>query len=100
VQDTAEADPVGTHDLRVGRQAAHRLAGGLKERRVDHLLMAPRDVAHGGRQREGDQEVGTGQKAVDQVLEPGLGLIALARRQWRSPHERPMACTWPQHWHR
>ena len=40
VQDTEEAEPVGAHELRVRRQGAQRLAGGLEQRGVDHPLMA------------------------------------------------------------
>ena len=79
VQDAEEAEPIGADELRVGRQR-ECLAGRLEERGVDRPLMAPRDVAQRGRQREGDQEVGTRQQAVGLVLEPGLGLVALARR--------------------
>ena len=66
--------------LGIGRQRAQRLAGGLEQRGVDHPLMAARNIAQPRRQREGDQEVGTRQQAIGLLLEPGLGLVALAGR--------------------
>ena len=60
--------------------SAQRLAGGLEQRGVDRALMAASQGAQLRRQREGDQEVGARQQAVGLRLEPGFGLVLLARR--------------------
>ena len=78
VQDAEEAEAIRADELRVGRQGAQRLAGGLEQRGVDHALVAASDLAQLRRQREGDQEVGARQQAIGLVLEPGLGLLLLA----------------------
>src|SRR5262249_60113470 len=59
---------------------AQRRAGGLEERRVDDALVAAGHRAQLRRQREGDQEVGARQQAIELVLEPGPGLVLLATR--------------------
>src|SRR5579864_6262728 len=65
--------------------------------------MTSRHIAQRCWQREGDQEVGTRQQAVGLLLEPGLGLVALAGRAMpvaAGPARRvdpPTGFTWVEH---
>jgi hypothetical protein len=78
VQHAEEPRLFRAHVLGIGRQDLQRLAGGLEHCGIGDALVGTNPVAQLGRQRERQQEVGTGQQPGGLFLEPCLGLVLLA----------------------
>ena len=71
VQHGGDAD-AGAEMLGIGRDRQHGLGGGLEQQVVDHRLVLVGDIGDGGRQREDDMEVPTGNSSASRSASHSL----------------------------
>jgi len=80
VKHSKEARQISTDVMVIGGKFFDGVRGGLKQGGVSHTLVLSDEVAQWFWNRKGNEEMGTGELAVDLFLQPLSSLMVLASR--------------------